>query len=474
MSDLVIDYDSTPSPVLDSFHQDDSFIRAIMGPVGSGKSVACSMETMLRANEQLPLKNSKIRPTKFAVVRNTYRELEDTTIATVQQWIPPELGNWKSSTHTFTAEWDHPSDDGTIVEMEIIFRALDTPKDARKLLSLEVTGAWFNEAREIPWGIIDLMQTRCGRFPPAKLGGATWDGIWIDTNPPDEDSQFYHVFEEMKPEGYRLFRQPGGCEPDAENVQNLKAGYYDRLRRGKTEDWVGVYVNGDYGFVMDGKPIYPEYHDRLHCSDTVVPYIENEAIYLGMDFGLTPACVFVQKHAGTYYVIDEIVTENMGAVSFIKEVARRLRSDYKSSQVFGWGDPAGDQRSPIRENESVFKIINQAGVPVIPSPDASNDPVTRRESVGKLLSSIGFAGVPRLIVSPKCRFLRKGLRGAFCYKRLQVAGTERYRDTPDKNIYSHVCEALEYLMVGLGEGYVLIESSAGASQRVPKVQGALS
>jgi hypothetical protein len=295
----------------------------------------------------------------------------------------------------------------------------------------------------------------------------------MDTNGPDEDSMFYKIFEEMKPEGYKLFRQPSGRSPEAENVHNLVENYYRRLVQGKTADWVNVYVDGNYGFVTDGKPIYPEYNDRIHCSETIVPYIENEPIYLGMDFGLTPACVFVQRHAGTYYCIDEVVTESMGAVAFIKEVARRLRSEYSSSPVSGWGDPAGDQRSPIRENETVFKIINQAGVPVVASPDASNDPVLRREAVSKLLGALGFAGVPRLIISPKCKFLRKGMRGGFCYKRLQVAGVERYRDTPDKSIYSHVCEALEYLMVGLGEGYNLIESSAGASQSTPKVRGAL-
>lgn len=470
---MEIDYDSTLSPTLDAFHCDDQFVRAIMGPVGSGKSVACSMEAVMRANGQLPLKGSNIRPTKFAIVRNTYRELEDTTIATFQQWVPPEMGEWKSSTHTFTAGWPHPSGDGTEVETEVIFRALDTPKDARKLLSLELTGAWFNEAREIPWGVIDLMQTRVGRFPPYKQGGANWNGIWIDTNPPDEDSKMYEVFEEMKPEGYRLFRQPGGIAPGAENVHNLIPEYYDRLTKGKSADWINVYVHANYGFVLDGKPIYPEYHDRLHCSDTIIPYIENEPLLLGMDFGLTPACVFVQQHAGTYYVIDEVVTEDMGAVSFIKEVSRRLRSTYRSSKVIGWGDPAGDQRSPIREQESVFKIIRQAGVPIDASPDASNDPIIRRESVAKLLSSIGFAGVPRLVISPNCKFLRKGMRGGFAYRRLQVAGTERYRDTPDKNIYSHVCEALEYLMVGLGEGYELIETPAGRSHQNPQVHGAM-
>ena len=268
-----------------------------------------------------------------------------------------------------------------------------------------------------------------------------------------------------------MFRQPGGTAPDAENVENLVDGYYNRLRAGKTADWINVYVDANYGFVMDGKPIYPEYEDNLHCAREMVPYIPNEPLYLGMDFGLTPACVFIQRHGGTYYVIDEIVTEDMGAVSFIKEVGRRLRSQYRSSEVQGWGDPAGDQRSPLREHETVFKVIRQAGIPIEKSPDASNDPVLRRESVGKLLASLGIHGTPRLIVSPRCKMLRKGLRGAFCYKRLQVAGTDRYRDKPDKNIYSHVCEALEYAMVGLGEGYNLVRESKG--HRKPRVIGSL-
>ena len=262
MSEAEVDYDAGDNPTLQRFHRDDDFVRAIVGPVGSGKSVACTMECLFRANEQQPLKNSLCRPVKWAVARNTYRELEDTTIATFQQWIPPELGHYRSSTHTFEMEWPHPSGDGTYCRMEVLFRALDTPKDARKLLSLEVTGGWFNEAREIPWGIIDLFQTRVGRFPPHGTGGATWDGVWIDTNPPDEDSEFYRIFEELRPPGYKLFRQPSGRAADAENVKNLRPGYYDRLCIGKSEDWVRVYVDAEYGFVADGRPVLTGSHER--------------------------------------------------------------------------------------------------------------------------------------------------------------------------------------------------------------------
>lgn len=48
--------------------------------------------------------------------------------------------------------------------------------------------------------------------------------------------------------------------------------------------------------------------------------------------------------------------------------------------------------------------------------------------------------------------IRKGLAGGFQFRRLKVAGDERYTDEPDKGIYSHPVEALEYCLLGEGEG----------------------
>ena len=60
-------------------------------------------------------------------------------------------------------------------------------------------------------------------------------------------------------------------------------------------------------------------------------------------------------------------------------------------------------------------------------------------------------GRPALLDSPKCKTLRKGLAGGFCYRRIKTAN-ERYTDEPDKNHYSHICEAAEYALQGEGEG----------------------
>ncbi len=66
-------YDANPT--LRRFHRGKAFYRGVMGPVGSGKSTAMCMEIMRRAREQRRSPDGT-RRTRFAVIRNTYRELK--------------------------------------------------------------------------------------------------------------------------------------------------------------------------------------------------------------------------------------------------------------------------------------------------------------------------------------------------------------------------------------------------------------
>ena len=76
-----------PSPTGKMFHRSNAFVRGLMGPVGSGKSVCCVMELLRRAMEQ-EADESGVRRTRWAIIRNTYPELKATTIKTFQAWIP--------------------------------------------------------------------------------------------------------------------------------------------------------------------------------------------------------------------------------------------------------------------------------------------------------------------------------------------------------------------------------------------------
>ena len=441
-------------PTLLAFLNEDAPVRCILGPYGSGKSSVCNFEILRRAC-QTPACPDGIRRSRWAVIRNTYVELRDTTIKTFKQWIPEEtLGDkrkgtngWHSQENTFYARFDD-------VEFEVMFRALDRPEDARKLLSLELTGAYVNEAREVPQTIIASLMGRVGRFPARKDLPAgcpdPWAGVWMDSNPPDTDHWMYKIFEEVKPPGHVLFRQPGGRSPFAENLQNLRKGYYDNLAAVNSHkpEWVKVYVDGEYGFVVDGRPIFPEYQDALHCRD-IAPD-PRLTIILGQDFGLTPACAFVQidPRDNQIQVFDELTSESMGASLFAEELRVKLRQEYGNRPHRGWGDPAGEQRAQTDET-TPFEVLQSAGLSFSPAP--TNDWIRRREAVAWHLRRLTMLGRPGLVIDPRCKRLRKAFLGGYCYRRLQVGGSgDRFADKPDKTIYSHVAEGLQYACVGEG------------------------
>lgn len=445
-----VTYEASPNMAL--FHKDDHFVRALMGPIGSGKSVACAVDLMIKATLQTPDPEGR-RRTRFAIIRNTYRELIDTTIKTFFDWFPESLGIYRKMNLQFTIT--QLLSDGTILEVEILFRALDKPDDIKKLLSLELTGAWVNEAREIPKAIIDMLIGRLGRFPrtirqDGVTYGPTWHGLIMDTNPPDSDHWWYRIFEVSRPKTYKLFKQPSGTSHQAENIPNLPKGYYTNMQDGKDQEWINVYVHGLYGFVTDGKPVWPEYKDDVHSTDDELIPPDDATIIIGIDFGLTPAATFGYLTASHRWIIfDELVTEDMGAANFAKLLNADINKKYPRHKLEIYGDPAGDQRAQTDET-TPFQILDNHGI--VAWPTYTNDFIIRREAVAGPMMRMDFSGNPGFLVGPGAPMVRKALAGGYKYKRMSVSGQERFQDKPDKGRYSHVGDSLQYLMLGGGEG----------------------
>jgi hypothetical protein len=429
--------------------------------VGSGKSTACCYEIMRRAAMQKPDARG-VSHSRWAVIRNTYPELKTTTIKTWHGLVPQTLGRWvDQGPPTHHLRFDN-------LDLEVLFLALDSPGDVAKLLSLELTGAWINEAREVPKAVLDALTTRVGRYPSARIGGPSWFGVLMDTNPPDTDHWWYKLAEEMHPDGFEFFAQPSGLSPDAENLPNLPDGYYNRQVAGKTEDWLRVYVHGEYGFVQDGKPVVPEYRDSLHCKAFELD--PRQPIVIGADFGLTPAAVIGQRSATNQIRWRyELVTEDMGAKKFAGELKAFIGQHLSQFEIERMvGDPSGDNRAQTDE-VTVFQILRSEGLAFQPA--STNDFTVRRDAVGHAFSKL-IDGEPACIIHPDCTTLRKGLMGGYRMRRIQVAGHERYQDKPEKNMFSHVCEAQQYGMLAFGEGRALIRRPASATQRPTRAHGA--
>jgi len=453
-----------PSPTGKRFAESSGFVDLVMGPYGSGKSTMC-VQRIVSSTCSMPAWYNGRRKSRWAIVRNTAGELESTTLKTWLNWFDG-LGDIKRRKKPLLV-YEHQFNDGNgIVELELIFIALDRPDDVRKIKSLELTGVYLNELSELPQNVLSHFKGRVnGRYPNRTLcPGAYWSGIIADTNPPDEDHWIYHDFESSASPSYTVFHQPSGLledegglvkddggnyvqSPLADNAEHLAGDYYPRLAEKQSEGFIKVYCCGRYGLVESGKRVYSEFNYDLHS----VPKLEatqGEVLYLGWDFGLTPACVVVQLTArGQIKVLKEYVAEDIGIRSFAQSIViPRLAVDFPYCKVGGSeGDPSGAKGDEIMEELSCIGELNVLGIPTLSA--STNDPSVRINSVRYFLNGM-VDGKPRFLISREdCPVLVKGFMSGYHYKRVSISGDERYRDKPDKNKYSHPHDALQYALM---------------------------
>lgn len=434
-----LDINYTPPPTGTKFMASDAKMRVLLGPVGSGKSVTCSFEVVRRASMQAPNAQG-IRKTRAAVVRETARQLQDTTIKTFLDWFPPGVcGEYMRTTKTYFFKVGD-------VECEIMFRALDDSDDVANLNSLELTFAWFNECRDIHPDIVDAMSKRIGRFPSSKDGGPTWFGMWGDTNPPTMDTWWYYQLEHLDPKdgvslndnGWDVFKQPSGRSPYAENIENLPEGYYDT--QGRSDEYIRVYIDGEYGLSSNGLPVYKYFKPDYHMAHSTLRPITNgvRPLIVGMDLGLTPAAVIGQQDPrGRALIFAECVSFDMGVQRFVRTLLKPLLYEkFPGAPIMIVVDPAGTQRAQTDERSAV-DIIKAEGFKVIPA--KTNARAARINAVDDFLMR-QVDGDPAFLLDPSCTALKAAMMGGYRYK-------PRGDMDIDKNQHSHIAEALQYLML---------------------------
>src|SRR5258705_7952988 len=91
-------------PTLARFMKSQAFGRIAAGPVGSGKTTACIIEVLRRAMAQAKAPDG-YRYTRFAFVRQTLKQLKDTVLKDMQNWLVG-LGEWRGSGYAlYLAFW---------------------------------------------------------------------------------------------------------------------------------------------------------------------------------------------------------------------------------------------------------------------------------------------------------------------------------------------------------------------------------
>ena len=444
---MEINYDAEPT--IADFHANDAFVRGIRGPIGSGKSVGCCAEIVRRAIEQIAVK--RVRKSRWAVIRETYPELKSTTIKTWMEWF----GSFTRMVYgsPIMGYVTIPLPDKTVVDLELVFLALDKPKDVKKLKSLELTGVWVNEAVEVAFPIITMATGRVNRFPAKRDGGFNWSGVIADTNSCDIDNWWYKMAEEECPINWMFFNQPAALlhtekgyipNPLAENISNLGTvtgdgyDYYLQQLPGAPKEWVKVFIENEYGSSMPGNRVYGDYSILNHTEKEFDPALRH--IIWTHDFNFTPlsSAILQQDEEKNLYVVDEIVLTSAIARQSAMEFVERYK-DYTNCVVSIYGDSSGhigEKHGHVSDYIEIERILKTAGFQVKMKVPRSNPAI--KDGQNSLRAKIEDAlGKRTLFVNPKkCKYVNTGL------STLQFKEGSTFQE--DDGDYQHITTALRY------------------------------
>ena len=458
---VAVSYQYKPQgPVLRSFHNSPDFVRILIGPLGSGKTNACIDEVIHQIDNQTPDRNN-VRRSRWVAARNTYPDLLNTTIKDFRELVE-EMGLGKF-TMSSPPRWEcrYLKRDGTRVEAEVLFLAFDIPADEKKARGLQLSGVWLNETKELTRNNCDMLMSRVGRYPPKSQVRGAKSCVIGDSNAPDRDHWLAKLCKDERPDGWWFGIQPPGVikhggrwvtNPKAENVQNLLEGYYDRLISGRKDSWIRKNLANEFVYHTDGRPVHPDFNEDFHVADHDLEPVSYKPLHLGIDFGRTPAAVIMQRQGdGRWLILNELCTTNMGAKAFGEALRRVINEEYSGFELVVTGDPAGDDM-PQTDDDTPMDMLTLSDINCYPA--HTNDFETRITALDNLLTQL-IDGKPAIMISPRCVTVIKGLAGAYQYKRIQVAGDDRFHDKPLKSPESHVCEAVHYGLLGAGEGEAL-------------------
>lgn len=369
---------------------------------------------------------------KWAIIRDTWTNLQATTLEEFLFWFPVGVyGTYSKTEKLFT--WTIDGMGGG----QVRFIGMDDPSDAAKLQSLPLGGVGFDEAAPATQsGGIDesIFDVALGRL---RQPGMRYYAVKVVTNNPDETHWTYRRFVNPGTEGFKSW-QPG--EP--ENLDNLPEDYYEKLRGqwAHRPDYIKRFLDGEYGFTQLGQQVTPEWSDKIHLSTGLIP-VKGVPLQLLYDFGHDPTCLITQvTPLGYWNILESHVGHEMGIEELIDQIVKpRLAERFKK---FTWrhiGDPAGTTREQTSIERSAVKSIRKIlGGPWISGPvklAERIDPL--RAILRKTIKGMGVIQVDRV----RAKEVRNALRGGWHYKisRAGITSTD-----PQKDHHSHPGDALGY------------------------------
>ncbi len=413
----------SPNPVQKAFIESRAKADLFSSRMGEGKSTALAWGAMLHTRHN--------PGARWALIRDTWENMQATTMKTFFEWFKPGIyGSFHQGKKTFT--WA-----SGVCEGEVEFLGMDDPADASKLMSRELAGFAIDEpAPAVTSGGVDEMIFDIG-MSRLRQPGMKWYGVKLAENNPDEGHWTYRKFVDPGTEGFALW-QPA----IPENEANLPENYYSELRKiwGHRPDLIRRFIEGEFGFQLNGRQVTPEWNDRLHLATGLTP-IPRVDLNLLWDFGHNPTCVITQRSPlGHWLILESVVGDETGVEELITDHIKPLLAErYRGLRWNHIGDPAG--RTPEQtsyERSAVRCLTRELGGRWKSGPvkiEERVDPL--RAILTKTIKGRGLVQVDR----HRARAVWQALRGGWHYNvtRGGLVGAK-----PVKDMHSHPGDAVGY------------------------------
>ena len=415
-----------PTEVPARFIRSRAFVKILMGPRGEGKTTAGYLELLYRSEEAAgreAQERTKVLPLRVAIVRDTWTNLNRTTIESLRELEAKGLEvQWRNSGREAIIGGDR---------VHCLFFGMDTLKSISKLQGLGIGVLWIEE----PAPAADLS----GGVAPEVFGvGITSlrqqgvrHGCLITMNPPDED-HWVLALRSGQHLSVASFTVPKGENPHISEMQ--RDAFTEALEAIGRKDLVARLIEGRVGQIQLGEAVMPEFNEAIHVADRRLYPLPGIPLVRLWDFGLNPTCTWTQvTPSGYWHVLACFCGENMGVHQLIENFVKPWEADALGPEQATWpmrdiGDPMGVMREQSNSERSAVTVLGElldAGFE--PGPVEWHE---RRDALKAVLTRPPIRGKGPFLVDAECTAIRRALRGGWRYPK---DGLGRVMDTVESS-----------------------------------------
>lgn len=449
-----IDLRKPAGPVSERFIQATNPFALLNGPVGSAKTTTLAKKGVNETRRMPPWYGGH-RRYMVTFWREKYDSLWTSFLPSWWKIFPRNFpgstwqgANMRPAIHTirFRDEWTDRGGGDCILEAH--FRAYGDAMEAGDLKGGETTDVAIDEWDQSSPDLHVWLQRAVGRVPPAGTIGRL-GRFYGACNAPDPDNFIYEMFWETDdPETFALYRQPGGMEPGAENIEIVGRAYYENIiRTSKKKRWyVDKMVHNIPCAAEDGDLVYDEWDNARMASPVEMEFEPLLPVLVGIDGGLQPAAVYEQEMPdGQMRTLKEIWLDRGDEYDLAEAMQVMEARHFPKAHFETICDPAmcaGEKDKKVAQvhgGSMRQRLEKKLGRPVTPC--HTNDVAERHSFVQAKLRLTLSEGRPGVLVNPSCKMILRGFNGGYVWHRDKSSGQRRRVKDGDT---THVHDGKQY------------------------------